>query len=273
MARRPSGCRRTARVTAVGVIAAAGLLAPATPGFAAAPTISPGVLMTTQLDARTAAECTADFVFTGADATYLGFAAHCAGGTNEMGVSGCEEPTVPLGTAVTIGHGGGPPSGRLAYSSWHTRQQRGETDPALCTYNDFALVQLDPAVVGEVDPSVPVFGGPTGLDSDGAQRGEAVYTYQPNNGPPAAKQGTSVGDAGGGLTHRVVTDPPGNPGDSGSGYLDADGRAFGVLSTQFQDAQHSNGVTDLAQALAYADRYGGLGTVTLVPGTAPFHPS
>ena len=36
--------------------------------------------------------------------------------------------------------------------------------------------------------------------------------------------------------------PPGIPGDSGSGYLDAHGAAFGVLSTEFDDAQHSNGV-------------------------------
>jgi hypothetical protein len=68
----------------------------------------------------------------------------------------------------------------------------------------------------------------------------------------------------------VVITPPGVPGDSGSGFLDADGRAVGVLSTEFLDRRHSNGVTDLALALAYADAYGGIGTVTLVPGTAPF---
>ncbi len=60
------------------------------------------------------------------------------------------------------------------------------------------------------------------------------------------------------------------PADSGSGFLDADGRAVGVLSTQFLDGSRSNGVTDLALALAYADAHGGLGAVTLVPGTARF---
>jgi hypothetical protein len=44
-----------------------------------------------------------------------------------------------------------------------------------------------------------------------------------------------------------------------------------VLSTQFLDRSHSNGVTDLALALAYANAHGGLGgQVSLVPGTQPF---
>jgi hypothetical protein len=70
----------------------------------------------------------------------------------------------------------------------------------------------------------------------------------------------------------VATRPPGIPGDSGSGFLDGHGAAFGVLSTQFDDAQHSNGVIDLAAALAYASRYGPLGPVALVPGDEPFKP-
>ena len=43
-----------------------------------------------------------------------------------------------------------------------------------------------------------------------------------------------------------------------------------MLSTEFDDAQHSNGVIDLAAALAYASRYGPLGPVALVPGSEPF---
>ena len=168
------------------------------------------------------------------------------------------------------GRGGTESTGRLAYSSWVTMQERGENDPALCRYNDFALVAIDPADAALVDPSVPVLGGPTGLDSGGLTPGEAVYSFEPNNGGSGVKSGRSVEENGGGRTHQVVITPPGVPGDSGSGFLDATGRAVGVLSTQFLDQSHSNGVTDLALALAYADSYGGLGTVTLVPGTAPF---
>jgi hypothetical protein len=117
---------------------------------------------------------------------------------------------------------------------------------------------------------VPVFGGPAGLDTDGTVFGEPVFRYQPQTGATKIKQGHSLGTRGGGLTHRVETRPPGGPGDSGSGYLDGDGQAFGVLSTLFTDGSATNGVTDLAHALDYANAYGGIGHVTLVPGREPF---
>ncbi|MFC4942324.1 serine protease [Pseudonocardia sp. GCM10023141] len=243
------------------------------PTFAAAAdaTITPGALMVTQVDRRTTASCTADFVFRSTTTIYLGFAAHCAGADESMGHSGCDEPTLPLGTPVAItGTDGEQSRGTLAYSSWHAMQEQRETDESLCMYNDLALVALDTATIARVNPSMPLLGGPVGLAATGPTPGEAVYSYQPNNGGDGLRRGEAVADAGGGLTHRVQTEPPGGPGDSGGGYLDADGRAFGVLSTQFFDGPHTNGVTDLAAALSYADRFGALGTVTLVPGTEPF---
>lgn len=265
-----------AAVAAVGVVIG-GVLAPSASAAGVtlrAPSsfgIGPGAVMSTQIDARTASLCTADFVFRGPNALYIGMSAHCAGTGRSEDPSGCTAPTLPLGTEVTISGRGGPEStGRLAYSSWVTMQERGEDDPALCRYNDFALVAVDPADAGLVDPSVPLLGGPTGLDTDGLTPGETVYSFQPNNGGSGVKTGRSVADDGSGRSHQVVITPPGVPGDSGSGFLDADGRAVGVLSTEFLDRNHSNGVADLALALAYADADGGLGTVTLVPGTAPF---
>lgn len=255
------------------IVTVLGALGPGAATAAPDATISPGALMLTPVDGRTANACTAAFVFAGGDTTYLGYAAHCAGTGNAMGLSGCEEETLPLGTDVVIeGRGGQPGRGRLAYSSWATMQARGETDATLCLFNDFALVAVDPSDVGRVDPSVPELGGPTGLDTDGTRSGEPVFSFQPNNGGTTVKAGTSLGDTDRGLTHHVVTDPPGNPGDSGSGYLDGDGTAFGVLSTQFVDRRHTNGVSDLALALAYANRYGALGQVTLVPGAEAFTP-
>ena len=62
------------------------------------------------------------------------------------------------------------------YSSWLTMQARGETDPNACAYNDLALVRLDPADVGKVNPSVPGFGGPTGVGGASAT-GDTVYSY------------------------------------------------------------------------------------------------
>jgi hypothetical protein len=258
-------------IATAGVLAPPAAAAPVTRSFAAAATasITPGVAMLTRLDARTVSSCTADFVFTSRSALYLGFSAHCTA-TDESG-TGCSSPTVPLGTLVGIrGPRGERAQGRLAYNSWRTMQQRGERDPVLCNDNDFALVAIGPADAGKVNPSVPRLGGPTGLDVDGLVRNEAVHSYQPNNGGSGVKRGRSLGDQDGGRIHRVLVTPPGIPGDSGSGFLDARGRAFGVLSTEFFDRPRSNGVADLAYALAYVKRYSGLGTVTLVPGTEPF---
>ncbi len=258
--------------TTTGVLAAPADAAPVTGRFAAAATasITPGVAMLARIDARTVSACTADFVFASRRALYLGFSAHCT--TTDDSDTGCASPTLPLGTMIGIrGRQGERAQGRLAYNSWRTMQQRGEQDPALCRYNDFALVAISPADVGTVNPSVPRLGGPAGLDVDGLLRNEAVYSYQPNNGGDGVKRGRSLGDDGSGRTHRVAITPPGIPGDSGSGFLDARGRAFGLLSTEFFDRPRSNGVTDLASALAYATRYGGLGAVALVAGTEPFH--
>lgn len=254
---------------------ATGLVGP--PAASAAPTgegtIGPGALMATPVGDGSANTCTAAFVFSGGESTYLGFAAHCAGLGGSMGLSGCEEPVLPIGSRVVVeGDDGRRHDARLAYSSWVTMQERGETDEDLCMLNDFALVELDPAAAAEIDPSVPGLGGPTGLDTDGTRRGEPVFSYQPVNGGTTLKQGSSLGDSAGGLTHRVVTDPPGRPGDSGSGYLDGDGTAFGVLSTQFTGPRPSNGVTDLAMAVEYATSFGDLGPIELVTGTVGFTP-
>jgi hypothetical protein len=221
----------------------------------AAGTITPGVLMLSPIDENSANACTASFVFSGGGKTYLSYAAHCAGAGSTSGLSGCRERSLPLGTTVLIQDKNGTRSnGQLAYSSWATMQQRGESDQSLCLLNDFALVQVDPSAAGSVDPTVPILGGPAALDSNGMTAGDVV------------SEGT------GGRSHRVLTNPPGRPGDSGSGYLDGNGRAFGVLSVQFLDGSGANGVTDLAMALSYANRYGGIGRVALVPGRKPFAP-
>jgi hypothetical protein len=262
---------RRIAVLGVAVVTLALVGSPAHAAPAPGATITPGVLMISPVDERLTSSCTAAFVFSGDDATYLGYAAHCAGASESMGLSGCAEPTLPLGTPVTVvGTDGSRATGRLAYTSWRTMQERGESDPRRCLHNDFALVELDPADVARVDPTVPVVGGPTGLDTDGTEFGEPVVSYQPRTGPTSVKQGRSLGTSGGGLAHRVQTRPPGHPGDSGSGYLDGDGRAFGVLSTLFVDGSATNGVTDLAHALAYANANGGIGRIALVPGREPF---
>ncbi len=243
--------------------------------------IHPGVQMLTD-----GAQCTANFVYTdGAGSTYVGYAAHCAGLGEATDTNGCDAGSLPLGTKVDfvegaslVSRGTKVGSGTLAYSSWLTMQQRNETDQNTCEYNDLALVKVAAADVSKVNPSVPFWGGPVGIDTDGTSAGEDVYSYgnsllRGGVETLSPKQGTSVGTTGGGWTHPVYTVSPGVPGDSGSAFLDAEGNALGTLSTlAIAPLAGSNGVGDLSHELGYAKANSGISGLALVPGTEPFSP-
>jgi hypothetical protein len=244
-------------------------------------TIHPGVQMYTD-----GAQCTANFVYAdGAGNTYVGYAAHCAGTGGATDTNGCDAGSLPLGTRVDFVEGGSlvsggtkVGSGTLAYSSWLTMQQRNETDENACAYNDLALVKVAAADVDQVNPSVPFWGGPVAIDSDGTAAGETVYSYGNSSlrgGVEALspKQGTSLGSDSEGWNHPVYTVSPGVPGDSGSAFLDAEGDALGTLSTlAIAPLAGSNGVGDLSHELGYAQQHGGITGLRLVPGTEPFSP-
>jgi hypothetical protein len=222
------------------------------------------------------AQCTANFVFTNGSTVYLGYAAHCAGTGAATETNGCLAESLPLGTPVEID--GASQNGVLAYSSWLAMQAAGETDPDTCAYNDFALVRLATADVPNVNPSIPHWGGPSGLNTTGAPALSNVYSYGNSSlrlglSQLSPKQGVSLGTTGGGWSHPVYTVTPGIPGDSGSAFLDAEGRALGVLSTlAIAPLAGSNNVGDLSHELAYAQTHGASG-VTLEPGTEAFNPS
>ena len=248
---------------------------------AATAKIHPGVQMFTQ-----GAQCTANFVFTDSrNRVYVGYAAHCAGLGGASETDGCRVDSVPLGTTVRFGTGSTLLSngttvgyGKLAYSSWRSMRSRGVTATNLCSYNDFALVRVSAAYVGRVNPSMPHWGGPVGLDTDGVAAGARVYSVGSSSlrlgGGSAAKTGTLLGTSGGGWTHTVRTGNPGIPGDSGSGFLGPDGRAMGTLSTIALFPQPlSNGVGDLYRELRYAQRWSGIEGLRLVRGTRPFSTS
>ncbi len=285
-----SRIRALAAVGASAVVAAAGIAATTAPveaaaGYAPADSalIHPGTMMYTD-----GAQCTANFVYTdGAGNTYVGYAAHCAGPGAATDTDGCSTQSLPLGTKVTFNEGGSlvdegtqVGTGTLAYSSWLTMQKNGEKDTNTCAYNDLALVKVDAADAGKVNPSVPFWGGPTGIDTDGTAAGDRVYTYGNSSLRAGVEQlkphtGASLGDdaADGGWSHPVYTVTPGIPGDSGSGFLSADGSALGVLSTvALAPLAGSNGVGDLAKELAYAQANSGIAGLSLVNGTEPFSP-
>jgi hypothetical protein len=232
--------------------------------------IHPGVMTFTD-----GAQCTSNFVYQDGGNVYLGQAAHCSGTGAATETNGCDSASLPVGTPVEIDGASRP--GTMVYNSWLTMQAKGETNTDTCDYNDLALIKVDPADVASVNPSVPGFGGPTGVGSWGGS-GSTVYTYGNSSlrfgvTVLSPKQGTVVGAQGNGWSHDVYTATPGIPGDSGSGFLDASGGAIGVLSTvQLAPLAGSNGVGTLANELAYMRaNAAGLGAVQLVPGTEPFN--
>ena len=104
-------------------------------------------------------QCTANFVFfDAANNVYIGQAAHCAGTDGNTATNGCEAGSLPLGTPSRSTARRQP--GTIVYSSWVTMQAAGETDADTCQYNDIALIKLDPADYGKVNPSDPVLGRP-----------------------------------------------------------------------------------------------------------------
>jgi len=275
---------RPRRAVAAAVVgAAAALTAALLPGTASAgvpswapaeqAAIHPGALTTTTGGGR----CTANFVFYNQTDVFIGQAAHCGGTGGPTETSGCTSASVPLGTPVTISGASKP--GTLVYSSWLTMAKRGEKDPNACDFNDFALVKIDPADVGKVNPSVPFFGGPTGIATTPIAFGDRVLTYgnsplRMGLTPLSPKEGFSLGDKGEGWSHSCYTVSPGVPGDSGSAFLTNDGKALGVLtSLMLAPLAGSNGVGDLSRELIYLNTHGGLGTVVLALGTVAFKPT
>ncbi len=259
--------------------------AQAAPQWAPAATaaIHPGTMMYTA-----GAQCTANFVFTDADSNvYVGYAAHCAGTGEATDTNGCEAGSLPLGTPVTFNEGGNLLTegtvvghGRLVYSSWIRMRELGTTDASTCAYNDLALVKVDNADVGKVNPSIPFWGGPTGIDTDGTAAGDRVYTYGNSSLRAGITQlsphtGISLGDAAAdeGWSHPLYTVTPGVPGDSGSAFVSADGKAIGVLSTLgLLPLPLSNNIGDLGRELTFAQANAGIPGLALVHGTEPFDP-
>src|SRR3954464_8987964 len=235
---------------------------------AASAPVHPGVQTITD-----SGQCTSNFVFyDAANNVYIGQAAHCAGTDGNTATNGCDAGTLPVGTPVDVDGAGQP--GSMVYSSWATVQANGEADPDTCQYNDLAIVKLNPADYAKVNPSIPFWGGPTGV-TDTVAQGDKVLSYGNSSlrlgiTQLSPKQGVSLGQDSGGWNHTVVTATPGIPGDSGSAFIDAQGRAFGVLSTlQIAPVTAANGVGDVSRELSSLGSHTSF-AVTLANGTQPF---
>ena len=237
---------------------------------AATAAIHPGVQTFTA-----GAQCTANFVFTDGTDVYIGQAAHCSGTGGNTATNGCTSGSLPVGTAVDVTGASKP--GTMVYNSWLTMQSLGETNADVCQYNDLALVKLDPADTGKVNPSIPHWGGPVAVNTTGTALLDTVYSYgnsELRGGVTqlSPKRGTSLGDDANGWTHTVYTVTPGIPGDSGSAFLDSTGKALGILSTvALAPLAGSNGVGDISRELAYLHAHSSFTSVQLALGTEPFN--
>ncbi len=269
--------RKWLRFVGIGAVVALGTLGLSPAGGGAAPTwapaasaaIHPGVQTLTE-----GAQCTANFIFTEGATVYIGQAAHCSGTGGSTETDGCTSASLPVGTPVTVDGASQP--GAMVYNSWLTMQAQGEADPDTSAYNDLALVKLAPADATKVNPSIPHWGGPVALATTGTSAGQRLYSYGNSSLRQgitllSPKTGVSLGDAGNGWSHNVFTVSPGIPGDSGSAFLDANGRALGILSTlQLAPVAGSNGVGDLPHELAYLHAHTSI-DAQLAPGTEPFN--
>jgi hypothetical protein len=220
------------------------------------------------------AQCTANFVFYDRRDVYIGQAAHCSGSDDSEETNGCLAHSLPLNTKITVGGARYP--GRLAYNSWVIMRARAhERDVNTCADNDLALIRLDRRDRSRVNPTIPRWGGPTGL-AYSTREGQDIFTYgnsELRNGVTtlSPKRGYSLGTTDGGWSHTVYTVTPGIPGDSGSALIDDRGLGFGVLSTvAFAPLTGSNGVGDLRRELRYLGQHTRL-RVTLARGTRGFH--
>jgi hypothetical protein len=230
-------------------------------------TIHPGVQTFSE-----SGQCTANFVFYDGVDVYIGQAAHCTGTGAANETNGCETGVLPVGTPVEVS--GATNLGTIAYNSWETMQSVSESDLNTCLGNDFALIRLAPADHALVNPSVPFWGGPRGLDAN-APLSEVVYSYGNSSlrlglEDLSPKTGVSTGDQSGGWSHNVYVVTPGIPGDSGSAFLGSGGGALGVLSTV--SVTLSNQVSDLSRALNYMKAHTNFDAVELADGTEPFSP-
>jgi hypothetical protein len=250
---------------------------PGAPEASAAPVWAPAATAPIHPGVQTftaGAQCTANFVFYSGTTVYIGQAAHCSGTGGSTETDGCTSGSLPVGTPVDVG---GVATGVLAYNSWLNMQALGIANPDTCAYNDLALIRLTAADAKKVNPSIPFWGGPTGIGGATVQ-GDKVYSYGnssllPGPSPISPIRGISLGDAGNGWSHTVYGIRPGIPGDSGSAFMNASGKAIGVLSTvAIAPLPASNGVGDIAHELAYLNAHTTL-NVTLANGTVPFTPN
>lgn len=236
---------------------------------ASAATVHPGVNTDTN-----GGSCTSNFVFyDSSNNVYIGQAAHCSGTGEATSTDGCQSGSLPEGTKINVDGASQP--GTMVYNSWIRMQQKGERDANTCAYNDFALIKLDPADYAKVNPSIPKFGGPSGIRTSDVATGEPIFAFTNSvlrQGIPflQPKYGVQTQQIGEGWSHQVLGQFD-IPGDSGSGAIDGKGLAVGTLSTlALLPIPTINGFGDFSKEYEYMRSFDDLSDIVLALGTEPY---
>ena len=140
--------------------------------------------------------------------------------------NGCDCGSLPIGTPVEVDGASRP--GTLVYNSWISMQANGETNADACAYNDFALVRIDPADVGQRQPvGPPLRRADRPRQSAGGPRRHRLQLRQLLASRRRHHAEPEAGRRRPGRGQRLEPDRlhghAGVPGDSGSGFMDANG--------------------------------------------------
>ena len=263
---------RLLKALALAVFACAIVAGPASAAPSWAPassaTIHPGVQTFTD-----GAQCTANFVFYDASNVYLGQAAHCSGTGTATETNGCDSGSLPIGTPVDIGgsqprHAGlqlvADDAGRRRDQRRRLRVQRPRAGEGRSGRRRQGQ-PVDP-VLGRADRRRQQRHRP-GRHRPQLRQLRRCAAASPSSAPSRARASATTATAG---ATPSTPSRPASPATPGSAFLNATGKALGVLSTvAIAPLAGSNGVGDVAKELAYANSTGGFG-VTLAQGTEAF---
>lgn len=230
--------------------------------------IGPGSPLVIEIPGAGTFGCTANYVWQSGSQRYLGAAGHCFLGDPEDEVgSAAELNGVVVDVCVAECYFGGVSSqlisGRMVRLGdvVYARQARGDEDLG----EDFGLVAIPPELAELVRPTMPTWGGPTGVAEVGA--GDGICSY--GNGLVvgetfATKARTGVGAATDRDAGAWYGTYPANLGDSGSAVnlcdLGTGTAGIGVLThltVGFDGGPITTGGTTVAKAVQLA-REGGL---------------
>ena len=253
-----AGMAAVACAAAIGLPAVAGASTVTMPRWAPASkaTVHPGVSVT-----MAQVQCRVGFVLTDGVNAYLAVPAACSGVSDGQPIDGCSAAQAPRGTLASVQ--GARYKARLVYSSFTTMAARGVKNSDECAMNGLSLLKLDRRDIRRTSPTLPVVGGPTGVDTTAPSQG-ASLTLILNT--PA--QAVAMQNGNSGWSHTVFPETALTSLDVGAPVVDAHGRALGMVSQVQQAPGGPAVVADLGREIRFLHGVAGFRRVRLVLGGA-----